>query len=110
MRFESATLGASGSALPRDAAELATPRVASYDRHRARAARADPRATRLMQLRGIGEATATALAAMIGDGYELANRRRLAAGLGLTLGQHSSGGRRDLGTSPQATRTCDRFL
>src|SRR5690606_15825584 len=67
-------------------------RIAQYDRHIARVARADERACRLMRLAGVGETTATALVASIGNGHEFRNGRQLAAWLGLVPGQYSSGG------------------
>ena len=72
-------------------------RVAAYDRHVGRIARADERARRLMQLRGVGETTATALVAMIGNAHEFTHGRQLAAWLGLVPGQYSSGGKARLG-------------
>jgi transposase len=53
----------------------------------------EPTAVRLQQLRGVGPMIATALVAAIGDGSQFANGRQLAASLGLTPRQHSSGGK-----------------
>lgn len=50
-------------------------------------------AIRLQTLPGVGPLTATALIAAIGDGKQFKNGRYLAAWLGLTPRQHSSGGR-----------------
>jgi len=41
----------------------------------------------------VGETTATALVASIGNGHEFRNGRQLAAWLGLVPGQYSSGGK-----------------
>jgi transposase len=49
-------------------------------------------ARRLQQLRGVGPVVATALVACVGDARQYANGRQMAASLGLTPRQHSSGG------------------
>jgi transposase len=77
-------------------------RIAQYDRHIQAIAREDERARRLMQLRGVGETTATALVAMIGNGREFKCGRQLAAWLGLVPGQYSSGGKARLGRITKA--------
>ena len=59
-------------------------------------ARSNPVAKRLMQLRGVGPVTATALLAMVGDGAQFENGRQMSASLGITPGQHSSGGKERL--------------
>ncbi len=82
-------------------------RVAAYDRHIAQMAREDARACRVMQLRGVGETTATALVAMIGNGHEFRCGRQLAAWLGLVPGQYSSGGKARLG---RITKAGDPYL
>jgi len=75
-------------------------RVAELDREIALIARNDPVARRLQQLRGVGPVVATALVAAVGDGRQFANGRQMAAALGLTPKQHSSGGKeRQLGIS-----------
>lgn len=51
---------------------------------------------RLQQLRGIGPVTATALVATVGDASQFANARQMAASLGLTPKQSSSGGKERL--------------
>ena len=55
-----------------------------------------------MQLRGIGETTATAIVAMVGNGVEFTNGRQFAAWLGLVPGQYSSGGKARLGRITKA--------
>lgn len=71
-------------------------RVAELDREIELIAKNDPVAKRLQQLRGVGPITATALVAAVGDGKQFANGRQMAASLGLTPRQHSSGGKERL--------------
>ena len=82
-------------------------RIAEYDRHIALMARQDDRAKRLMRLCGVGETTAIALVAMIGNGHDFANGRQLSAWLGLVPGQYSSGGKTRLG---RITKSGDAYL
>ncbi len=72
-------------------------RIAVIDRRIAAHAKADARSVRAQQLVGVGPLTADALVASIGSGHEFANGRQLAAWLGLTPTQHSSGGKARLG-------------
>ena len=72
-------------------------RIAQYDRHIARIAKDSTPARQLMQLPGVGPATATALVAMIGRAQEFKCGRQLSAWLGLVPGQYSSGGKQRLG-------------
>jgi transposase len=51
----------------------------------------NPDAKRLQQLRGVGPMTATALVAAVGNAQQFKNGRQMAASLGLTPRQHSSG-------------------
>ncbi|BDB29376.1 hypothetical protein CTP10_R67900 (plasmid) [Cupriavidus sp. P-10] len=78
-----------------------------YDQAISEIAREDERSKRLMQLRGVGPTTASALAASIGAGHDFRNGRQLAAWIGLTPGQHSSGGKQRLGS---ITRAGDAYL
>jgi transposase len=71
-------------------------RVKELDREIERLAQSDPTAKRLMQLRGVGPITATALVATVGNARQFANGRQMSAALGLTPRQHSSGGRERL--------------
>jgi transposase len=71
-------------------------RVAELDEEIRVIAQSDPAALRLQQLRGIGPITATALLATLGDANQFANGRQMAAALGLTPRQHSSGGKERL--------------
>ena len=82
-------------------------RIALYDRHIAQMARGDTRAQQLMRLRGIGETTATAMLAMIGNGHDFKNGRQFAAWLGLVPGQYSSGGKTRLG---HITKAGDSYM
>lgn len=68
-------------------------RIAELDGQIGEAAKADPDARRLQQLRGVGPVVATALVACVGDAKQFANGRQMAASLGLTPRQHSSGGK-----------------
>jgi len=56
----------------------------------------DPVAKRLQQLRGVGPMIATALLATVGDASQFNNGRQMAASLGLTPRQMSSGGKSKL--------------
>lgn len=56
----------------------------------------DPVAKRLQQLRGVGPMIATALLATVGDASQFNNGRQMAASLGLTPKQMSSGGKSKL--------------
>jgi transposase len=60
-----------------------------------RAAGADE-CKRLMQISGIGPLTATALIAHVGDAKQFKNGRQMAAYLGITPREHSSGGKQRL--------------
>jgi transposase len=77
-------------------------RIKQYDAHIHCIARDCAAAKRLMQLRGIGETTATAIVAMVGNGVEFTNGRQFAAWLGLVPGQYSSGGKARLGRITKA--------
>jgi transposase len=68
-------------------------RVSELDSEISAIAASEPTAVRLQQLRGVGPMIATALVAAIGDASQFANGRQLAASLGLTPKQHSSGGK-----------------
>ncbi|WP_425258480.1 IS110 family transposase [Rubrivivax sp. RP6-9] len=85
-------------------------RIEIYDRYVAEMARQDHQAQRLMRLRGIGETTATALVAMVGNGRDFQNGRQLSAWIGLVPGQYSSGGKTRLGRITKAGDTYLRSL
>ncbi len=82
-------------------------RIEEYDRLIAQAARDDARSKRLMRLPGIGPNTANALLASISGGHDFKNGRQVAAWIGLTPGQHSSGGQARLG---RITKAGDSYL
>jgi len=56
-------------------------------------AKSDPVAQRLQQLRGVGPLVATSLIATVGNGDQFSKGRQMAASVGLTPRQHSSGGK-----------------
>ena len=82
-------------------------RIGQYDRHIAQMAKTDERSQKLMAMPGIGEKTATALLASIGNGHDFKCGRQLAAWLGLVPGQYSSGGKQRLG---RITKAGDSYL
>jgi transposase len=68
-------------------------RMKELDREIVAIAASDPVANRLQQLRGVGPIGATAILASVGDAYQFKNGRQMAASLGLTPKQNSSGGK-----------------
>jgi len=82
-------------------------RLATYDRHLAKFAKQNERARLLMKLAGVGPTTASAIVASIGNGHDFKNSRQFCAWLGLTPGQHSSGGKARLGS---ITKAGDAYL
>jgi transposase len=68
-------------------------RIASLDAEIREVANTDPVAVRLQQLRGVGPLVATALIATIGNGDQFAKGSQMAAAIGLTPRQFSSGGK-----------------
>jgi transposase len=82
-------------------------RIKQYDVHIRAMARDCALAQRLMQLKGVGETTATALVAMVGNARDFDNGRQLAAWLGLVPGQYSSGGKTRLG---RITKAGDSYI
>ena len=81
--------------------------ITEYDKLITQAAREDVRSKRLMEQRGIGPITASALLASIGNGHDFENGRQVAAWIGVTPGQHSSGGKARLG---RITKAGDSYL
>jgi transposase len=71
-------------------------RITAHDEELASLARTDEAARRLTAIPGIGVVNATALVAAVGDGAAFAKGRDLAAWLGLTPRQHSTGGKTKL--------------
>lgn len=82
-------------------------RVDEYDRRIVLMARQDVRAKHLMKLCGVGETTATAMLAEVGNGHDFKFGRQFAAWLGLVPGQYSSGGKQRLG---RITKAGDPYL
>ena len=68
-------------------------RMSELDKQVAVIAQENPVAKRLQQLRGIGPLIATALVATMGDAKQYRKGRDMAAAIGLTPRQHSSGGK-----------------
>lgn len=77
-------------------------RIAEYDAHIRAMARKETPARQLMRLCGVGETTATALVAVIGNGHDFKCGRQLAAWLDLVPSQYSSGGKMRLGRITKA--------
>jgi len=77
-------------------------RIKQYDLHIRTMARDCNAAQQLMQLMGIGETTATAIVAMVGNASEFTCGRQFAAWIGLVPGQYSSGGKARLGRITKA--------
>jgi transposase len=86
-------------------------RIVSLDERILECVKADPLATRLMALRGVGPLTASALAGALGDGKAFSKGRDFAASLGLTPRQHSTGGKdRLLGISKRGNSYLRKLL
>jgi transposase len=73
-------------------------RVQTIERALAAVAAEDPVAQRLLGIPGVGLLTSTALLGSVGHIHGFPNGRRFASWLGLTPREHSTGGRRCLGT------------
>jgi transposase len=71
-------------------------RVAVMDKRIQSLANSHPASKRLLEIPGIGPITATALISAVGDGKQFRKGRDMAAWLGLTPRQHSSGGKERL--------------
>ena len=82
-------------------------RVKQYDVHIRTMARDCTTAQQLMQLMGVGETTATAIVAMVGNASEFKCGRQFSAWIGLVPGQYSSGGKPRLG---RITKAGDAYL
>jgi transposase len=83
--------------------------LAAIDKRLADEARADPDARLLMTIPGVGPHKASAIVATIGSGGigQFTGAKNFAAWLGLTPGQHSSGGKQRIG---RITKMGDRYL
>lgn len=82
-------------------------RVKQYDGYVRAMAKECTAAQQLMQLMGVGETTATAIVAMVGNGRDFDSGRQFAAWIGLVPGQYSSGGKARLG---RITKAGDAYL
>jgi len=82
-------------------------RIRQYDVHIRAMARQCTAAQQLMRLMGVGEVTATAIVASVGNAREFDSGRQFAAWLGLVPGQYSSGGKTRLGG---ITKAGDAYL
>lgn len=71
-------------------------RIADLDTRIEQSVKTDPAARRLLDVRGVGPLTASALAGALGDGQAFRKGRDFAASLGLTPRQHSTGGKERL--------------
>jgi transposase len=75
-------------------------RLSEMDKVIERLAESNEDCVRLQQLRGVGPMIATAMVATVGDGRQYHKGRQMAAAIGITPRQHSSGGKdRQLGIS-----------
>ena len=68
-------------------------RVSELDNRLSEQAKANPASQKLLQIKGVGVLTATALTVALGDGSAFRNGRDFAVSLGLTPAQHSTGGK-----------------
>jgi len=66
-------------------------RMCEMDKTIKRLAKGNEDCVRLQQLRGIGPMTSTAMVATVGDARQYRKSRQMAAGIGITPRQHSSG-------------------
>jgi transposase len=86
-------------------------RISSVTRQIEALADREDRARRLMTILGIGPMAATALLAAVGDGRQFRRARELAAWLGLTPREHSTGGKTTLlGISKRGNRYVRKLL
>jgi transposase len=86
-------------------------RIKDYDKKIERLTAEDDRSKRIMSLPGIGPVTAAAIVSSIGNANDFQNARQLAAWVGLTPRQHSTGGKqRILGISKAGNRSLRTLL
>ena len=86
-------------------------RIADLDERIEASVKKDPVARRLLELRGVGPLTASALAGALVDGKSFSKGRDFAASLGLTPRQHSTGGKdRLLGISKRGDSYLRKLL
>lgn len=82
-------------------------RILWYDKRMLLEGRRDPKVMLLRTIPGVGPVTAPAIVATAGDGHQFRNGRELAAWLGLTPINRSSGGKESLG---RISKMGDRYL
>ncbi|MDB5801421.1 MAG: transposase [Rhodocyclales bacterium] len=82
-------------------------RIAECDQQIARQSEQDPVVNHLQKCPSVGPLIADALVASVGDARHFKNGRQFAASLGITPGQHSSGGKARYG---KITRRGDAYL
>jgi transposase len=82
-------------------------RVIECDKQIARQSKQDPVVSHLQQCPSIGPLIADALVSTVGDARHFKNGRQFAASLGITPGQHSSGGKSRMG---KITKRGDTYL
>ena len=86
-------------------------RIEALDQRIKEIVKQDPTACRLLELRGVGPLTASALAGALGDGRAFTRGRDFAASLGLTPRQNSTGGKdRLLGISKRGDNYLRKLL
>jgi transposase len=86
-------------------------RIAQISKEVEASAAKDDRARRLMTVPGIGALGATAIVAAVGDGKQFTKARDMAAWLGLTPREHSTGGKTTLlGISKRGNRYVRKLL
>lgn len=71
-------------------------RIAAYDGRIKRLCQEDARSQKLIALPGVGPLTATAIVAAVNDGTQFKKARQMAAHIGLTPYEHSTGGKQRL--------------
>ncbi len=82
-------------------------RIEHYEKQIRATARSNEDCKRLMAVPGVGEITATAIVAAVGDPTDFKNGRDFAVWLGLTPAQYSTGGRCRLG---RISKRGDKYL
>lgn len=79
-----------------DELQLLDTNIDKYDKRLNSVIKEDERCQRLMTIPGVGEVSATAIVASVGDAKQFKHSRQLSAWLGLVPRQHSSGGKEKL--------------
>ncbi len=82
-------------------------RISRHEQELSKISQDDALCQRLLEIPGVGELTATAIVAAVGDAKAFKNGRQFAAWLGLTPKQHSTGGKARLG---HISKRGDKYL